>query len=83
MPFGKQTPEWDYWDRGLIKGARKRAGETSGKQAKETYAVQASCNNCGHAKQVEIPKGVPIINRRGACSNCGCNTVGFSPPERY
>jgi len=36
----------------------------------EIYSIQVVCANCGHRRELEIRRGIALLNTE--CPNCGC-----------
>lgn len=49
---------------------------------KETYEIEAICDNCGHTRPEELSKGTPINLAKGIkCPVCGCDMAFRRKPE--
>jgi hypothetical protein len=51
----------------------------------KTYPMDAHCQNCGDAYQVQIPVGMTVeIYRYGTlCRSCKCGTLTIKPVWRF
>jgi len=47
----------------------------------QTYTVDVSCSNCGHAGSMQVPRGERFGYDR-KCPSCECRTLNSYPSRR-
>ena len=53
--------------------------------SKDTYSMEARCENCKSTWVVAIPKGTPVIiyEKTIVCGNCGCGEIFIRAEMRF